>query len=312
MATTPKTAEHLLSKSELDALISDAEKVLAEVIEDEKDKLAKAKEEGSPESPEASAPAPEASAGGDPSAAAAPDAGSSAPAPAAPPAEAAPAAPVEGAPAAPAEGAAPEGAPADPAAEAGPVDPAALKAEYAKLDDAALEMHYMAAKEAVYERLQAQGGSPAAQPGAAPAPAASPSPAPSPSPAASPSPAPSASPDPAMAMKNEKTEGAPLAKTEDAQKIERLEKGLNSALKAIEILSTPMRKSLTGVDYTPKPAEGEKPLRKTESLTKSEITSVLSKKAADPKTTSKDRDLINGWCFGTVETKEIEHLLNEK
>jgi hypothetical protein len=54
MAKTPKQEEVLLSKSELDALIQDAEKVLVEVIKDEKEKLAKAKEEGSPESPEAS------------------------------------------------------------------------------------------------------------------------------------------------------------------------------------------------------------------------------------------------------------------
>jgi hypothetical protein len=47
-------------------------------------------------------------------------------------------------------------------------------------------------------------------------------------------------------------------------------------------------------------------------MSKNEITAVLTARAADPKLSKKDRDLINEWCFGTVETKEIEHLLNEK
>jgi len=179
------------------------------------------------------------------------------------------------------------------------VDPAALKAEYGKLDDASLEMHYMAAKEAVYERLQAQGG---AQ-GAPPAPAASPSPAPPPSPAA-----------PAPSMKNESEQGQALKKSEEkiAELQARVEKTEKLSIRALELLTAPMRKSLTGMDYQPKPGSEEKPLRKAEQMTKTEITAVLTAKSADPKLPKKDRDAINQWCLGAAELKEIQHLLEAK
>jgi hypothetical protein len=168
-------------------------------------------------------------------------------------------------------------------------------------------MHYMACKEAVYERLQAtQGGSPAASPSASPARRR-------PGPVAQPrSVAQRVGSPPPPAFKNEKPEGTPLAKSEDAQKIEKLEHGLNKAMRAIEILSTPMRKSLTGTDFVPKPGAGEKPLRKAEQMSKTEITQVLTAKAADPKLSKADRDQINQYMFGVAELKDIQHLLEQK
>lgn len=296
MANTTNTQD--LTKAEIDALIVDAEKVMVQVLKEESAKLSKAKDEASPETPEGSA-----SAGADDGSApvdAAPDA-SATPAPdAAPAPDDAPA--PDASPAAPADDAAPAdaAAAADPAGDAGaPVDPAALKAEYAQLDDAALEMHYMAAKEAVYERLQTR-GSATASPSAAP-PAAAPSPTPSPAPSATPTPAPEQMP--------------PMTKSEPNAEIEalkaRLEKTESTALRALELLATPMRKSLTGLDYQPKPG-AEKTVRKAESMSKAEITAVLTAKSADSKLAKKDRETINQWCLGAAELKDIQHLLETK
>src|SRR5258708_19161027 len=105
MANTPKS-EVTLTPADLESLIQDAEKVLEEVVKNERAKLAKAKEEGSPESPEGSASAsptgegaPEGSASAAPMApAAAPAAAPVDAAPAAPAPDAAPPAPAPGAP----------------------------------------------------------------------------------------------------------------------------------------------------------------------------------------------------------------------
>jgi hypothetical protein len=156
---------------------SEAEKLIKALDGEESapagDESAPAAESAAPAAPEASGSAP----------ADAPDMGS-APAESAPAESAAPADPAAADPA----------ASADPAAEqsAEVTDPAVLMPEYAKLSDAGLKAHYMACKQAVFERMQ----------GAASAgPDASVPPAPDASAVASP---PAAGASPAM-----KTEGMP-------------------------------------------------------------------------------------------------------
>ena len=278
-----------VSQDELNSILAEVSRDLDEVLKAEtenlSESLAKADEEEMPE--------------GDESAPAAPPADESAP-----PAEA----PMDAA-APPADESAPPAAeaPADPAAEEGPMDVNALTEEYAQLPPEELKMHYMAAKAALYQTMGA--GDQAEQ--EAPAPA---------DPAAPPAPAPEASaPPPAPAMKGEMSAGKAiesspgnggLAKSEEENKsdaqIEELNSKIDTLAKALDLaLGTPMRKAVTNISYVPKTDETpeEKP------LSKSEFHEKLNEKAQDPNLSKSDRQLINKFCVGVVDVAKIEHLL---
>ncbi len=155
-----------LKEAEIKNILAEVTASLQAAKKSEAEKLSKAIDGEEPSAPAESAPA-------ESEAPAAPEASESAPAASpemgdAPPAESAPAesAPAESAPVDPA-------ASADPAAEAGPADPAMLAQEYAKLDDEQLKAHYMAAKQAVFERMQGAASAGAPPDAASPSPDAS-------------------------------------------------------------------------------------------------------------------------------------------
>lgn len=315
-------AEIKLTKSELDNLVSNAQKTLDKIL---------AKEEGSAPPPKEGSAGPSAGPSASPSPSGPPAGPSSDPANAAPEGAGDAGPPAGGPPPDAAPGA---GAPGDPAAAGGEqgVDPQALKAEYAKLDPQSLEMHYLAAKEALYEKMQQSGA--AAGPGAAnPAGAPSPSPMPSAGPSAPPAGpgaggpppgGPSAGPaggpppggppggpggPPPEALKSEKDAGAKLAKFEaDLEKL----KGENGLLhKAVEMLSAPLRKSLTGTSFAAKPGTGTSLKKSVSELTKAEVDAIIKAKAMDASLSKKDRELMVDYRLGSGDLKSIAHLLTD-
>jgi hypothetical protein len=166
-------------------------------------------------------------------------------------------------------------------------------------------MHYLAAKEALYEKMSQAGA--AAGPGAAnPAGAGSPSPMPS----AGPSAPPAGGPPPGPAMKSAKDSEieAKLAKFEtDFDKL----KSENTLLhRAVEVLSAPVRKSITGTTFVAKP--GSEPMKKSvATLSEAEITGILKKKAMDATLSKKDRELMVDYRLGSGDVKSIAHLLSD-
>ena len=230
--------------------------------------------------------------------------------PGAPPTEAAPA-PTDAPPAG--------DAPVDPAAEVGPIDPAQLKAEYSQLSIEDLQVHYMAAKEALTEAMAAQQPAPApgAVPGAAPAvapPVAAPPVAP-PSPlAAAPAPAPVAAPPVAAPPAEEPP--FPAQKSEKDLRIETLEKSEKETAESLnklagvldKVLKAPLRKSIVSMTEL----GGEKPKLAYKDMNRAQIDKALKDKIASGTLKKSDTDLIVAYDVGkgqgSVKIDQLAHL----
>lgn len=187
---------------------------------------------------------------------------------------------------------------ADPAAAAGAPSLEQLKAAYDQLSPDEKNMHM----QALQASLQASAAAPQASPAAPPAASPSPSPAaPAPGPdAAAPMPADqSQGVSPEFAMKSEQLN----------KKIEGLEKSLNIAVDALNlVLSQPKMKSITGDDVLNK---GE-PAFNVESLSKSEITDRLNAKVKSENLSKADRELVKGFYNGQKTRRDIAHLVVTK
>ncbi len=231
----------------------------------------------------------------------------------------------------------PDAASGDPAADA-MATPEALEAEYAKLPDQELQMHFVALRSALMKRQTVQPDAGAPDAGAGPPPEASGSPA-----GAPPPPPPEASGPPAMGKgeiklgdgsggkmtagkmsKSEVEAQARLVKAEADQKalaktvadqaatIQALEANIGNIAAAVKNrLERPIRKSATGVSFVTKPGTTADASTKFESLSKSEIVKKLNEVTSSASLSKKDRDLVNSYCVGTVSIKEIAHLLTE-
>lgn len=222
----------------------------------------------------------------------------------------APGAPDEGAPA----GAAPEeGAPAGGEDAEGAVDPGMLQAEYEKLSPEELEMHFVACKAALESKM---GGAEAGAPEGAVGPGAAGGP-----PPAGVEPGPEMNPAPPMGkaeMPSHKTNGdatknlGKVGKSEELSKMEgevkEMKHQLNVALQALDLLSRPLQKAITGTNYVPKTQETKKDFAQ---LSKSEINEKLKKKVTT-KLAKSDRHLINEYCYGNVGVEKIAHLLKDE
>lgn len=200
--------------------------------------------------------------------------------------------PVDDSPAPPAGGAPPPDAPPAPGADAPPGGEEAgaptfdeLKAEFAKLAPEELEMYFLAAKAAMQE---AQGAPGAGAP---------------PSPSASAGPPPSAAPSPSAppAMKAEMKPNGELAKAE--AKIAELSQHVENLAKMVEHLAVPQRKAITASTYLGKSED------KATTMTDTQIKQKLGERARERDLKKSDRELINSFCVGTVNKKDIEHLL---
>lgn len=299
-----------VSDTELTAILNELESDLGDLLGSAAGKLAKSREEDEGSAAGSAPAAASASAEGGEGSAPAPEASASA----APPApEASAPAPEASAAPAPDAAAAPE---ADAGMEQGPVDPAALEAEYAKLPPEELKAHYLAAKAALFAVMGgASAGAPAGAPpdasasaapvppgaSAAPAPSAVPPPPPAPS---APAAGPSATPvDPTLgkAAMPSNPNGS-LGKSE----VDDLKAQVATMAKALSLLAgSPMRKAITDLSYVPKAGE-EKPAVK---LTKGEVLGKLKEVTRNPSLQKSDRDLINRYCEGGVDVSAIEHLL---
>lgn len=306
-----------INEDELTNILAEVDRELDGALAGARDRLHKADDEKSSSASPASA-SPEGSSDGSDSAGGPPMADASASDGSAPPPGAdASAPPMDGsAPAAPPmDGSAP---PADGSAAAPGED---LESKLSALPEDQLRHLYMAAKQALFARMQSA------------APAASPAAPPAAPPMASPSPSPAAPPPPAMkgemkaspangggktsAIKVGKSETREdnLMKAEDQKKMETLQaevaelKKMNEGLfKAVGMLGAPLRKAVTSVAHLPKPGEGAD--KAEVKLTKAEITSKLSDVCRDPKTTPKDRSLVNGYYDGRHGVDKIAHLLS--
>lgn len=110
-----------------------------------------------------------------------------------------------------------------------------------------------------------------------------------------------------------KPEETQLLKSEIAAKdakIDELKKtldGVSEILTRLTKRSAPAGKAITSLDVVAKSESAETEVK---TFTKSEITSILSKKAADPTLTKSDRDAINAY-YGSnqVSIEKISHLL---
>lgn len=306
-----------VNSQELDAILGELEADLNGLLADTQTKLAKAREEdGSPSpgmgsasasagSPSASLGSPSASAGGSP----APE---GSPGMEAPPAGGPEGAPPDmgGAPGAEGmEGAPPEGAPGAEGMEGGAegaADPQALEAEYAQLPLEELKAHYLAAKAALFAAMQGgeQGaGAPPAGPEGAGAGAPPP---------ASPSPGATAGGPPMAMSEGNSVAGATqegnggnkvaVAKSEDVTALEAQIEALTKIVTAF--VNKPMQKAITGTSYVTK---SEAPASKP--VTKAEITDKLTQLTRNADLKKSDRELINRYYEGTVNTAAIEHLL---
>lgn len=107
---------------------------------------------------------------------------------------------------------------------------------------------------------------------------------------------------------------APARKSEDEladlkKNQTEMEAALGSLVGAVRtMLETPVRKAVTSaaeMAFVPRTAAPEKTLSKSEILTK------LNEKAKTPGLKKSDRELINKFCVGAVDAKDIAHLLTE-
>lgn len=73
----------------------------------------------------------------------------------------------------------------------------------------------------------------------------------------------------------------------------------------LDLLSKPMRKAVTSVDYVPRAEVQEK----RKNLSKAEVTAKLSEVTRDPSLKKSDRALVNDYFDGKIDLGQIEHLL---
>lgn len=302
-----------MKKSELEAILSEVEVEIADLLKSQSSELRKGAEEASPEADDSAAGAP----GGDSAPGGAPDASASAPgdASASAPADAQGSpegASPEGAPAP--EGGA-EGAPADPAsAGAGPVDPAALEAEYEKLPPEELKAHYLAAKAAIFKLMGGGAGSPGPEaPPAGPDASASAGPG-----AGAPPPAGPGGGMPPPAMKGEKSGnrlvepkgsagGISIPANGGVVKSEpSIQEQLDVLTKALSMMANqPVRKAVLNLSDVSK---SEAPVNRN--LSRAEVTAKLTEKSADPSLAKSDRQAINDYYDGKITIEKMpSHLL---
>jgi hypothetical protein len=310
-----------VSDAELKSILNELETDLGQYLNDAR--LAKAREEDGSASPGVSAGSPSASAGGGGSPSASASAGGSA-------GPSASVAPSEGSgpPSdASAMGAGPaggeegmEGMGEDPGAEGmgedpaagGPVDPAALEAEYAKLPVEELKAHYLAAKSALFAVMgqgagagPEAGGAPPAGPeagGAPPMGAGAPPPdmgggAP---PMGAGGPPAGGPPGGAPPMEEQ-----PLAQSEKDE-LDSMRQQLATMAKALGLLAgQPMQKGITGMTYV---AKSELDGAPKANLSKAEITAKLNTVTRQSDLKKSDRDAINNY-YETGSVDGIVHLL---
>jgi len=260
--------------------------------------LAKAEPEGPPAESSDDSASPSAD-DASPSSAPAPAEDASAPAPEAP------SAPPEAAPASPE---APAGV-QDPAAQAqGPLDPAALQAEYSQLPPDQLDMHIqaaLAAKEALAGAANAGAASPAAAPPMAP-------------PAASPA----ASPAPMVAKGEIKTgkEQGGMVKSEAAalrEELAALKKSLTEKDEDVQLLTKavkmviekPERKAVTSMAQLQYLGKSEVQAAPKAVFTKAEAEAKLS--AVLPSLTKSERDLVVQYSLGRVKIDALSSILEK-
>lgn len=297
-----------LKDNELKAILAEVETEIGQILKSEEQKLAKADDGAGDDTPpkeESSAPPAEASDA--PPADASASAASDSATPGAQPGEEQALPPGQDAPEATA---APEG---DDPGSAGPMDPEALKGAYAELDDESLKAHYLAAKAALFDRMNGGAGDAAS--------AGAPPPAAAPAPDASASAPPAMPPGPEMGkkeMSEPKANGEnPLhvkkseAESKAEAKVEELEKMVDGLVKAVDLLTqTPLRKAVTAVAHLPKnEGEGNGSKKDVADLSKAEVDAKLKEKVRDPKLSKSDRDLINSYCYGNLKLEKIAHLL---
>ena len=305
---------------ELQTILAELESDLDGYLTDTQARLSKAREEdGSPSagmgalsasggSPSASGGSPSASMGSPSASGGSPSAGG----------EGFPGGEEEGGEAPPMEGApagmegAPPGQPGmegQPGAQ-GPVDPAALEAEYSKLPLPELQAHYLAAKAALFAQMgqgQGQGA-----PQGAPPPSAPP-----PGPSAGAPPPPGAGAPPQMAMSADEGHAKETyghippnggyGKEDYTKKSEGdMQAQINELTKIVNLfVGKPIQKAVTGTSYVAKSEETVE----VKSITPAQVTAKLSQLTRSPDLKKSDRDLVNGYYEGTVNVSAIAHLL---
>jgi hypothetical protein len=122
--------------------------------------------------------------------------------------------------------------------------------------------------------------------------------------------------------KSEKDVSVQIVSTENTSliksKVETLEKEneelkknveslVNAMAKFVNSKKAPARKAITEIGFLNKSEEEGKKQEKT--LSKSEITTILSRKAQEPTLSKSDREAIDKYYFGTVGIDAIRHLL---
>lgn len=216
--------------------------------------------------------------------------------------------------------ASPDGsAPADPAAQAGPIDPMQLMAEYAQLPPEDLKAHYLACKEALVQVLGAAGADDGSAPPAPGADASAAAP-PPPPPAAASAPAAGSPPPGGPTLKSEVPSGDklkspgpaigenPLHKTEaefQAAIDAKVEETVAPLIKVVKmIVETPLRKSIAFAADLPasKDVDVSKMSRET-------IRAKLSEKIKTGTLTKSEQDLVIDFDTGRVKADAVAHLL---
>lgn len=282
-----------------EALDSISAELMEMFKQDEAEKMAKSAEKDAPgESSEGSAPPSE------PDVEASADAGPPADGP---PAEASAEESAPPADAPPEASAAPEGDPAAAAPDQGPQTVEELQPLYMQMGQAnpeILKAHVLASQAALTALMGADTGAP-----------------PAPGPEASAPPPPSAPPAPPaqpMAMSEKK-----LGKSEAEVKVEQLEKQLKAQddeliklTKAMQVVLTPVRKSVKGISDLKFINRTETPDEKPSAvanLSKTEVMRALRDKIREGvKLTKSDKALIEDYTYGRVDATKIEHLLVAK
>jgi hypothetical protein len=108
--------------------------------------------------------------------------------------------------------------------------------------------------------------------------------------------------------------GGAARKSEADARIATLEKAnqdLNLKLEQLiglttELVEKPIRKAITGLDYSPKPSQTPS---KATPTSREEVTRRLNEKVRDPSLSKADRQTINDFYDGRVGLAKIEHLL---
>lgn len=185
-----------------------------------------------------------------------------------------------------------------------------LKAEYAGLDEEALRMHYLAAREALFDAMGGEeGGEGEEMAEEAPAEEEEPAMKAEESASESTSTASSGSMEKSSPSYGASTKSASLSKSEaapEADRVKELEGKVEILLKAVDLaLAQPLRKAVTSVADLPE----NKDSKPAQELSKPEIFERLKEKSARADLQKSDRELINGYCVGRISVDKVAHLL---